>query len=85
MITIESTIGDLKSGPRWAETDIDTGITGDSGPASSGLATRLLRSIWHAFRDGAAMYAASYCGALDPGIEAPEPHETTRLDCRSGI
>jgi hypothetical protein len=62
MIAIGGDIDGLKSEPRWTQADLDDGLT-----------ARLLRAIWHAFRDGAAMYAASYCGAPDPGIGPTEP------------
>jgi hypothetical protein len=60
MLAIEDNIGGLKLGLGQAQTDID-----------EGLAARVLRSIWHAFRDGAAMYAASYWAAPDSEIGRP--------------
>jgi hypothetical protein len=76
MIAIEGHIDGLKSGPLWSQTDIDDGLT-----------SRLFRSFWHAFRDGAALYAASYWGA--PGIGQAEPGyedlHIQELDCRSGM
>jgi hypothetical protein len=77
MIATESNIGDLKSGLRWADADIDTRIIDHRGPSSGGLAARLLRGLWHAFRDGAAMYAASHWVTPDSATlwsdAAPEP------------
>jgi hypothetical protein len=60
MIAIEHHIDGLKSAPLWSQTDIDDGLT-----------ARLFRSFWHAFRDGAALYVASYWGA--PGIGQADP------------
>jgi hypothetical protein len=60
MIAIEDNVGGLKLGPQQTQTNIDEGLT-----------ARVLWSIWHAFRDGAAMYAASYWAAPDPGIGRP--------------
>jgi hypothetical protein len=62
MNAIEANVGGRKLRPGWTQTDVDEGLT-----------ARLLRSIWHAFRDGAAMYALSHWAAPDSAIAQAEP------------
>ena len=62
MIAIGGDVDGLRSEPRRTHADLDDGLT-----------ARLLRAIWHAFRDGAAMYGAFYGGTADLGLEPDEP------------